>query len=56
MMTAAFLIGAAFGVLLTCILTALADRYARRSETIPCRCDICERVYRKRIEGREYRA
>lgn|GEM_PF-4811494 len=51
-----FLIGAAFGVLLTGVLVALADRYARRSETMPCRCDICERVYRKRVEEREYRA
>ena len=51
-----FIIGGFFGFLLAGALVALADRYARRSETMPCRCDICERVYRKRVEGREYKA
>jgi len=50
-----FIIGGFFGFLLAGALVALADRYTRRSETMPCRCDICERVYRKRVEGREYR-
>jgi hypothetical protein len=46
------IIGAFFGFLVCGMLTAAVDRYTQRGETLRCRCDVCEKVFRAPVKER----